>query len=62
LIGVVVAREDMAVGCGPAERDGCAGGGCLDVVGDQVEGGTEPRRRLTPMALMTLRFRDCVDG
>src|SRR5580700_12317522 len=29
----------MAVGCGPAERDGCAGGGCLDVVGDQVEGG-----------------------
>ena len=27
------------VGCGPAERDGCAGGGCLDVVGDRVEGG-----------------------
>src|SRR6516165_8405264 len=29
----------MVVGGGPAERDGCAGGGCLDVVGDRVEGG-----------------------
>jgi len=39
LIGVVVAREDMVVGRGPAERDGCAGGGCLDIVGDRAKGG-----------------------
>jgi hypothetical protein len=65
----------MEVGCGPAERDGRAGGGGLDVVSDRVEGGGgtaqeahadgafEPGEAGGQFdVLMTLRFRDCAGG